>query len=52
MPEHGELLDVARTTRLVCVRETDEVEDEGVDDLVRERMLLVEQDANEERVRA
>lgn len=32
--------------------EPDEVEDEGIDDLVRQRILLVEQDANEERMGA
>ena len=48
MPEHGELLDVARAARLVRVGEADEVEDESVDDLVRQCMLLVEQHADEE----
>ena len=50
MPQHGQLLYVAGAARLVRVREADEVEDERVDDLVRERVLLVEQDADEERV--
>ncbi len=50
VPEHGELLHVARATRLVRVREADEVEDERVDDLVRQRVLLVEEHADEERV--
>ena len=51
VPEHRQLLTLP-ALRLVRVRETDEVEDEGIDDLIRERVLLVEQDANEERVRA
>lgn len=68
MPEHGELVGVAGALRLVRVREADEVEDEGVDDLraisaggatlglerrahlVRERVLFVHQDTDEERV--
>ncbi len=52
VPEHGELLRVAGAARFVRVREADEVEDEGVDDFVWQRVLLVEQHANEERVRA
>ena len=51
MPQHWQLLYIAGAARLVRVREADEVEDERVDDLVRERVLLVEQDADEERIR-
>ena len=51
MPQDGQLLRIARTACFVRVRETDEVEHERVDDLVRERVLLVEQHADEERVR-
>ena len=47
VPEHGELLRVARLARLVRVREADEVEDERIDHFVRERVLFVEQDADE-----
>ena len=52
VPQHRELLHVARAARLVRVGEADEVEDERVDDLVRQCMLLVEKHADEQRVGA
>ena len=51
MPQHWQLLYIAGAACLVRVREAYEVEDECVDDLVRERVLLVEQDADAERIR-
>ena len=50
MPEHGELLDVPGTTRFICVREADEVENQRVNDLVRQGVLLIKQHADKERV--
>lgn len=43
VPEHGQ-----RSGR-VCVGEPDKMKDERVEHLVRQRVLLVEQDADEER---
>jgi hypothetical protein len=45
VPEHGQRVGAA----LVGVGDTDKVEDERVEDLVRQRVLLVEQDADEKR---
>ena len=50
MPEDGQLLRVAGPARLVRVGEPGEVEDERVDDLVRQCVLLVEEHADEQGV--
>ena len=50
VPEDGQLLRVAGSARLVRVGEADEVEDESVDDLVRQCVLLVEEHADEQGV--
>ena len=50
MPQNGQFFDLASFARLVSVREADEVEHQRVDNFVRERVLLVEEDANEERI--
>ena len=50
VPEDGQLLRVAGSARLVRVGEADEVEDERVDDLVRQCVLLVEEHADEQGV--
>jgi hypothetical protein len=48
VPEHGQLVHVTGALGLVRVREADEVEDERVDDLVRECILLVDEHPYEE----
>ena len=47
MPQHWKFLHVACSPGLIGVGEADEVEDERIDHFVRERVLFVEQDANE-----
>lgn len=52
MPQDGQLATLALEPVLLVVRKPDKVEHERVDNLVRQRVLLVEQDADEERVGA
>lgn len=35
MPEYGEFVRFTAIPRFVCIRKTDEVEHQGIDDLVR-----------------
>lgn len=51
MPKYRELIPSALgLARLVRIREPDEMRPEPIDDLVRQRVFLVEQDTDEERV--
>ena len=52
MPEHRKLFHIAGLAGFVRVGEADKMEHKRVDDLVRKRVLLVQKDADEQRVRA
>jgi len=50
VPQDGKLFALCTRASFVCVRQADEVEDERVYGFVRERVLFVDEDADEKRV--
>ena len=50
MPQHRQILGITRALRLVLIRQPYEVENEPIDNLIGKRVLLIQQDTNEQRI--